>query len=92
MKTANTPQKSAAGIDAAKARIVSMLKDPDSAKFKDVAVSVSSGAVCGRVNAKNSHGGYVGFRRFIVSPEVIKLEGDESVPMDYRWDELCSDI
>lgn len=43
------------------------LKDPDSAKFDDVYVQNDS-AVCGRVNARNSFGGYVGARRFVVRP------------------------
>ncbi len=40
------------------------LKDPDSAKFKNVKVSSASGYVCGEVNAKNSYGGYTGFTKF----------------------------
>lgn len=47
------------------------LKDPDSAKFRnlyEVAGMKDDGgnhAVCGEVNAKNSYGGYVGYRRFM---------------------------
>ena len=56
------------------------LKDPESARFKNVYVSIKknnfsmhfvqkpgdrdSFAICGLVNAKNGMGGYVGFRRF----------------------------
>jgi len=41
------------------------LKDPESAKFRNVHVKKGSGAaVQGEVNAKNSYGGYIGFDRF----------------------------
>jgi hypothetical protein len=45
------------------------LKDPDSAKFKNlIAGKFSDGriAVCGEVNSKNSFGGYTGFTLFMV--------------------------
>ncbi len=45
----------------------SALKDPTSAKFKDVRIADVTGAVCGQVNAKNSYGGYTGFGWFAVS-------------------------
>ena len=50
------------------------LKDPDSAQFRDLYEVPSmrddsgSRAVCGEVNARNSYGGYVGFRRFLYLP------------------------
>ncbi len=50
------------------------LKDPDSAKFRNLyevaGMKDDSGnhAVCGEVNAKNSYGGYVGYRRFMQLP------------------------
>jgi hypothetical protein len=52
--------------------IISSLKDPDSAKFSDTKIlkaSHSDGGftfICGRVNAKNSFGGYTGFQDFVV--------------------------
>jgi hypothetical protein len=39
-----------------------ILKDPESLKL-DV-VSSKAGTICGRYNAKNSYGGYVGFKNF----------------------------
>jgi len=38
------------------------LKDPDSVKIKDVRISGDN--VCGKVNAKNSYGAYVGYTIF----------------------------
>lgn len=51
----------------------SMLKDPNSAQFDGVYTRQGAGSaadtvetyVCGRVNAKNSFGGYTGYKRFI---------------------------
>lgn len=49
-------------IAKAKAAISARLKDPDSARFTDV--SINGNVVCGRVNAKNAFGGYVGGQPF----------------------------
>jgi len=46
--------------------IRALLKDPDSAMFQDDRV-ITGGTVCGEVNAKNSLGGYIGFRPYIFS-------------------------
>lgn len=48
---------------AAKEKVAAELKDPASAEFKDLQVI---GATCveGKVNSKNSFGGYVGFKEF----------------------------
>lgn len=46
-----------------KAAVLENLKDPDSAKFRDLKTSRDA-FLCGEVNAKNSMGGYVGFKRF----------------------------
>lgn len=45
--------------------IRSMMKDPDAAQFNDVKAG-KEGSVCGMVNGKNSFGGYVGYKPFIV--------------------------
>lgn len=52
------------------------LKDPSSAQFRNVRI-VSWGSekvVCGEINAKNSYGGYVGFKRFVGSPTRVTIE------------------
>ncbi|MGY8590652.1 hypothetical protein QRO08_15945 [Paracidovorax citrulli] len=45
------------------------LKDPDSAKFRNIKLAKTDTAgawvMCGEVNAKNSYGGYAGFGRFM---------------------------
>lgn len=39
-------------------------KDPDSAQFRRITTTEVGSFVCGEVNAKNSMGGYVGYKRF----------------------------
>lgn len=72
------------------AYVKSMMKDPDSVMFKDLSFVGStegsdgtvSGNVCGRVNAKNSLGGYVGFKTFFASIE-MKSKGTFSTGVTY---------
>lgn len=60
-------------IREAKAYFENTLKDPDSATYSDLVVFNNSAGgtngyvVCGKINAKNSYGGYVGFRPFYFS-------------------------
>lgn len=43
--------------------------DPDSANFRSLLITQGNArkSLCGEVNGKNRYGGYVGYRRFIVS-------------------------
>lgn len=73
---------------------IDSLKDPDSAKFKEMFIGFpedsesSARSLCGYVNAKNSMGGYTGFTRFIVSTEgLISLDPKESM---YLWPVWCN--
>lgn len=53
-------------IKKAKLAITARFKDPDSAKFRSLYISNKAlPTLCGEVNAKNSYGGYVGYRGFI---------------------------
>lgn len=61
-------------IELAKNEIASDMKDPDSAKFRDLKFinsaekdGVVGGFVCGSVNAKNSYGAYAGFSPFFIA-------------------------
>lgn len=62
-------------IGAALDSVKRSLKDPDSAKFDGVRmVKYQSGnVVCGSVNAKNSYGGYTGFKPFVAGPHGATL-------------------
>lgn len=72
------------------------LKDPGSAKFRDVRF-YSGGktpVVCGQVNAKNALGGYSGFERFIASgdnEDIAFLASDVEAgdTIDTAWKALC---
>ncbi len=73
----------------AKESIASSLKDPDSARFRNVFTSPKMLAVCGDVNAKNSMGGYVGFRRFIVAKDKSGTEEDGTYFVESSWNGRC---
>jgi hypothetical protein len=69
----------------AKAAILAKLKDPDSAKFADIAVKGEF--VCGRVNAKTAQGGYAGPKYWVFESggkkAIIERGGDISIdPID----------
>ncbi|HEX8012474.1 MAG TPA: hypothetical protein VF814_16310 [Casimicrobiaceae bacterium] len=70
----------------AQARLIDSLKDPESARFKGVDYVrgvCDEGAydiVCGMVNARNSYGGYTGFKTwaYIADKEVWWIVSTES--------------
>jgi hypothetical protein len=74
-------QKVVAG---AQEQVSALLKDPASAQFRAVAATQSNDKegwrVCGEVNARNSYGGYTGFRKFawLSTGEVYIKSGDQS--------------
>lgn len=51
----------------AKKDVSAKLKDPSSAQFSNVRIS-ETGAVCGKVNGKNSYGAYSGASSFLYIP------------------------
>lgn len=59
-----------ARAEEARNAVKAILKDPESAQFRNLYTKsiggklVGSVVVCGEVNAKNSYGGYIGFTRF----------------------------
>lgn len=64
----------------AKKRVLMSLKDPESARFSDVAYreAGTDKYICGYVNAKNSYGGYVGPRQFIYGNGFLSIaEGED---------------
>lgn len=58
-----------AKIEFLKKKVKDTLKDPQSAQFRNIQFIKSSNSLCGEVNAKNSMGGYVGFKSFGVSAD-----------------------
>lgn len=66
----------------AKTAISRDLKDPDAAKFRNIGIYKSTTgkggvSVCGEINAKNSYGAYLGFRKFLVSDDIAIIDGEE---------------
>lgn len=60
------------------------LKDPDSAKFRNVK------GVCGEVNAKNGFGAYGGYKKFINLPEGVLFESNvNQVVFNRSWVGNC---
>jgi hypothetical protein len=53
--------------------VIDRLKDPESARFKEVQ-NFPNGNACGLINAKNSFGGYVGFKPWTVISGRVNLE------------------
>lgn len=68
-----SPNQSSA-LQSAQARVKSELKDPESAQFQNLEEYGS--IVCGEVNAKNSYGGYSGFKPFIVHGVQVAIAED----------------
>ena len=76
-----------------KEAIISRLKDPDSAEFRNVYLNYGINNIpvtCGEVNSKNSFGGYTGFQQFISTgiPEVSFLQS-EAADFHIAWDKMC---
>lgn len=66
-------------LRAAKRSITRSFKDPDSALFRDLYISnKATPTLCGEVNAKNSYGGYVGYKRFFYNRAVSGREDSDS--------------
>ena len=71
---------------AAKMAVRNSRKDPDSAVFRD------ANGRCGLVNAKNSFGGYTGFKRYISNGDLVRVEGENTTPeqMSEFWQKYCT--
>lgn len=67
-----------------RAAVLDLLKDPGSAQFRKT--YVNGQYFCGEVNAKNSYGGYVGFRRFAAgaTAAIEPAEGDPGFEQIWR--------
>lgn len=61
-----------------KAKVAGTLKDPQSAQFEGLQLVWEGRAMCGQVNAKNSYGGYVGVKAFVVDANGVYWAGDGS--------------
>jgi hypothetical protein len=62
-------------ITALRANVLKSLKDPASAQWQNEELSKDQSTQCGEVNAKNSMGGYVGFKRYISNHQGYLMQG-----------------
>jgi len=64
----------------AKEKVIALLDDPDSAKFRNIQIITNSkgdDSVCGEINARNRFGGYVGFKKFNVTNGKVNIVSEE---------------
>jgi hypothetical protein len=59
-------------------KLLTRLKDPSSAQFRDVKLNNRRDALCGMVNSKNSYGGYNGFSGFVVTEENAFMQTEKN--------------
>jgi hypothetical protein len=58
------------------------LKDPDSAKFKDITASVQGNCIYGKLLAKNSYGAFTGYHDFVwINDRTYILNSDDPNPL-----------
>lgn len=86
---AQAAPKDAQLIANAKTAVSYDLKDPDSAKFRNV--RVIRGVVCGEINAKNALGAYTGFKRFLSTVKASSID-DDHVTFQQLWGVVCEQI
>ncbi|WP_423708625.1 hypothetical protein [Undibacterium sp. WLX3042] len=64
-------------IESLKQQVTHNLKDPESAKFREVKLNKAKTALCGEVNAKNGFGAYGGYQPFVATDSgAIIMRGD----------------
>ena len=68
-----------------KMALMNFLKDPNSAEVRN------QNGNCGEVNSKNGFGGYTGFKRYIASPTVVAIEGENMSSSEFEsaWNKVC---
>jgi len=79
-------------ISQAKRAVLHDLKDPDSAKFRDVRNCPTGFYETGEVNSKNAYGGYAGFQRFYAnSAGAHFIDNDTSTEDVSDYERMCND-
>ena len=79
----------------AKSRLSQSFKDPLSAQYRGLFISGQMLPVlCGEVNAKNSYGAYVGFRRFYATGKPMLTEVEparDTFVFERMWPSMCGE-
>lgn len=73
-------------------KVAATLKDPSSAQFRNINLVERTTTLCGEVNAKNSFGGYVGFRPFVASEQAAFVQPAECTDDRQRGSSVESQI
>ena len=78
-------------ISRANSTLVQDFKDPDSVKFRNIFLSqIDVPIVCGEVNAKNSYGGYTGFKKYYATDtKNFGKVDDGSGKFTEIWERYC---
>lgn len=84
-------------VERFKQALTSRFKDPSSAQFKNVAAygeqdPISVTFLCGYVNAKNSYGAYVGFKKFVMTgTDTVQYDDpDNPFAIEEKWKAACT--
>jgi hypothetical protein len=87
--SADEPWRQEVWINRTKDAVRSKLRDPDSAKFRNLTFHRFQGApiVCGEVNSKNGFGGMTGYQGFIGAADVVGPFLEEQME-DGEWPKL----
>jgi hypothetical protein len=101
---AANPSEVSTAVRDGRAAVTRDLKDPSSVQFRNLFVvkkpfksddgkTYQLYALCGELNAKNSYGGYAGFRRFTATTDVafIEKEDDAGVFERSAWRMNCTE-
>lgn len=85
----SNPKKAQQAMSNGKKAVLANLKDPESAKFNGL-YTAKDAYLCGEVNARNSFGGYVGYKRFVTlgSPGLTWID-DGSADFLEKVAEFC---
>lgn len=91
-----TKSEDATLVKDAKNALAQSLRDPESARFRNLFIAVGSGRaegrrlVCGEFNAKNGMGGYGGFQRFYSIAGYVGTAEQLPNTFEDRWADYCS--
>ena len=85
-----------ASVQIAEKNIKYLLKDAESAQFREVGVIIPAqlntktmGVVCGEVNAKNGFGGYTGYKKFVVLAGIPIVDSGDRAFANV-WNKSCA--
>lgn len=79
-------------VNSARTPVNGVLKDPGSAQYRNERVMRDGVTVCGELNAKNSMGGYVGFKRYVSDASHFVIEGGDFKAWPAKGSKIPADL